>query len=160
MNTEATRMRAKRFSTREEQLETLPQLRADFPLLKEAEIPKPSAAAAPKIISDLLAGHEFWRVEWFVRGMVLITESEKWRDFLCVSRRKVSNKIMCTGGFLWEDAMMRVWSDSLYYPDTIIWYEGMAWYSEEIGLVKQRVSMVSHVYDLDHVVTGMIVEAI
>lgn len=160
LNTEATRMRAKRFSTREEQLEILPSLRAEFPLVKEHIIPKPDMTTAPKIISDLLQGRQFWRIEWFFSGMVLTTESEQWQKHLSVPRRKISNKVMCMGGFLWEDAMMRVWSDSLYYPDTIIWYEGMAWFSEEVGLVRQRVSMVTHIYDLDHAVTGMMIELV
>lgn len=160
LNTEAVRMRAKKFNTREEQLQVLPQLREQFPLMQESLIPRPDEKTLPPILSDLVRDQRFWRLEWFFNGMGLVKESDDWRELLHVPRRKLAEKIASMGGFLWADAMMRVWSDSLYYPDTIIWYEGMAWYCEDVGLVKQRVSMVSHVYDLDHVVVGMIIESV
>lgn len=158
LNTEANRMRQKKFLKREEQLRVLDKMRMEFPLLPpEYGNVRPILEELPFTVRDLVSGQDMWKVEWYLRGMALPQMSDSWKDELMVPRWKMSGKICEQLGFYDWRAVMRLWGLSLAYSGQVVFYEGKARQHNQ-GDVLQKVKMVSHIYDHDHVVTGVVVE--
>lgn len=156
MNAEAVRAHKKRILSRLDQVDVLNRIRELHPVLGGLNV-KPSMEKLPSHLKALVEGHDLWRVEWFLQGMAVAIRSDGWRKSWNEPRPKLSFKIAEMGGFCDWTVMLRVWSDSLVHPDRLVFKEGMGFH-EEVGMKMQRVSMISHVYDYDHVVSAIVLQ--
>lgn len=156
MNSETVRAHMKRMLRRPDQVEVLSRIREMYPAVSGLNV-EPSVEKLPGHLKALVEGQELWRVEWFLQGMTVAIRSDKWEKSWNDPKMKMSFKVVEMGGFCDWTVMLRVWSDSLVHPDRLIFKEGMGFH-EEGGMRMQRVSMISHVYDYDHVATAIVIQ--
>lgn len=156
LNSEAVRGHKRKMFKRSRQVEVLDRVRRQFPLRPGLNV-QTSVEALPDHLQDLLCGQSLWRVEWILRGMTVAICSNDWRFSWCEPLRNLSTKFVEMGGFCDWTVMLRIWSDSLVHPDRTIYKEGMG-YTEEHGMRMQKASMISHVYDYDHVVSAVVIQ--
>lgn len=156
LNSEAVRGHRRKIFKRSRQVEVLDRVREQFPLIPRLKV-RPKLEGLPENLVELISGRELWRVEWYLRGMVVSTSSDRWREMWTEPFYNLSGKFVEMAGFCDWTVMLRLWSDSLVHPDRLIYKDGLG-VSNEGGTRKQRASIMSHVYDYDHVVSAMIVQ--
>jgi hypothetical protein len=156
LNAETVRTHKKRILRRVDQVRVLTRIREMYPIVGGLGI-TPSWESVPDHLKALVEGQELWRLEWFLQGMTVSIRSDSWRKTWNEPRPKLCFKVAEMGGFCDWTVMLRVWSDSLVHSDRIVFKEGPGFYLEE-GIRMQRVCMISHVYDYDHVVTAVTIE--
>jgi hypothetical protein len=156
MNAEAIRSHRRKLFKRTEQVKVLDQVRAQYPIVPNLNV-VPSLINLPENIRSLIEGQELWRVEWFLKGMIVGISSDRWMRNLYYPARTFSVKIVEMGNFCEWSTMIQLWSDSLVYPGRLVYKEGLG-FSDEYGIRRQRASVLSHVYDYDHVVSVMVIQ--
>lgn len=158
LNSEAVRGHKRKIFKRSRQVQVLERVRRQFPLRPGLNV-KTNTEDLPDHLQDLICGQKLWRVEWILRGVTVGVCSNEWRLSWCEPLRNMSTKFVEMGGFCDWTIMIRVWSDSLVHPDRVIYKEGMG-YTEERGMGMQKVSVMSHIYDYDHVVSATVIQAL
>lgn len=124
-------------------------------------IPSPVVSHLPDEFIDMMKGRDIWRVEWFYNGKYSAQSSVKYIEKYNLSALRGACKLVRisdTVGFCkWESAI-RLWFESLYRPDTVVFYEGDAFiFGNKEGIVQQKLRMISHIYDYNNVVTLSVV---
>lgn len=160
LNAEAVRSRQHKYLKRDDQLQVLEKMRQRHPLVTEDKIPKPDLDHLPQHLDEMLERYEIWKVEWFYRGMNLFVESTEWRDRFYYPRRKHPWKITDMGGFCQWTSLIKMWSNSLMYPDREVYYEGLAVHRTVDSPVMQKARAMTHILDHDHVISLICIETI
>lgn len=153
LNAEAIRVRQHKFLKRGPQLEILTRLRDTYPLVEPDKIPGPNVQSLPQRLQGMIMDCDTWRAEWFYNGLNVCLTSDAWTKAFHYPKKRYTVKIMETAGFCRWESMMKLWSDSLFYMDRVIFYEGKATRKDKDGAVIQKARMLTHVLDHDHVIT-------
>jgi hypothetical protein len=154
MNAEAIRGHKRKLFKRTEQVRVLDQVRIQFPIVPNLNL-SPSVSSLPEYLRVMIEGQDLWRVEWFLGGVVIAISSDQWMRTMYYPTRSFSVKVVEMGGFCDWTTLIQLWSDSLVYPGRLVYKEGLG-FSDEYGIRRQRASMLSHVYDYDHVVSATV----
>jgi hypothetical protein len=158
LNAEAVRTHWRKYLKRKESLDVLERLRTMHPLLEKDDIPNPTMTHLIPAMKALLDGREVWCVEWFYEGRRMVKPSDIYKDrYLGVCQGKASSRIADMIGFCKWDSGLKLWIESLYRPGQVIYCEGAAYRFDSQEKKNQKVRMLSHIYDFDHVVTVTIV---
>lgn len=160
LNMEASRRKMTKYMKRKEQVDVLHRVRTMHPLVEGLDIPSPLLGNLPAHFKSMIDGRSIWRVEWMFNGRhTAMSTGEYENRYLgeAVKVRCTVAKIQDMVGFCKWDSAIKLWMESLYRPDQIVYYEGKA-YLQHTGETKfQKVRMMSHVYDSDHVVSMTVV---
>lgn len=158
LNVEAVRAHWRKYVKRREAMDALDRLRATHPLLPRGDVPTPSMKNLPGNMSALLDGRDVWCVEWFYEGRRTVKVGSTYQArYLGVPHIKISARISDMIGFCdWRTAM-KLWVESMWSPDNVVCCEGTAFYFDVQEKREQKVRMMSHIYDFDHVVTVTVV---
>ena len=123
----------------------------------ENEFPGSELKCLPACLRDLTMGTEYFKVEFFEGGNVKTVASESYASTFPANQynhrrtiRRVADMIL----FLDFKMPLIMWIESLRFPGKMISFEGKAWTSMRDGRVlRQRVEMMSLIYDYEHVIT-------
>jgi hypothetical protein len=136
-------------------LDVTQRLKIVHPLVEEFKIPEMRVGDLPKELAAVVENGPTWKVEWFYSG-----EYKSDMSLMYVERFRpnemcsIMGRISDTVGFCnWEKAFA-LWEESLFRHGIRVFYEGRAfWQSGTSNPVVQKVTMISAVLDLDHVIT-------
>lgn len=158
LNVEAVRAHWRKYLKRKESMDVLHRLRAMRPLLDRTELPSPTFKCLPESMKALLDGRSVWCIEWFYDGKRIREVSDSYKArYLGVPYLKISGRISDMVGFCNWDTAMKLWIESLWRTDNVVFCEGTAYHFDTGSKKEQKVRMMSHVYDFDHVVTVTVV---
>jgi hypothetical protein len=158
LNVEATRAHWRKYLKRKEAMDVLERLRTMHPVMDREDIPGPSKKYLPESMKALLDGRSVWCVEWFYEGKHTVEASPQYASrYLGVPHPKISSRLADMVGFCKWDSAMKLWIESLWRPDNVIFCEGTAYHFDVAEKREQKVRMISHIYDFEHVVTVTVV---
>jgi hypothetical protein len=155
INSNAVRLHVKRYLKPVDQRDVLERLRIVYPLVEGEPAPNPTMSNLPENMKSLMDGREMWRVEWFYEGRYSAMSSEEYDEKFKLEELRgfnVFTRIKDTVGFSKWDSALRLWFESLYRPDQLVFYEGKTIYGDH-----QKLRMISHIHDHDHVLTMSVV---
>lgn len=160
LNLEASRRKITKYMRRKEQVDVLQRLRTIYPIVRSIDVPSPILGNIPAHFKAMMDGRDVWRVEWFYNGRHMAMSTQEYDERYLGEAIKVRNavtKLRDMVGFCKWDSAVKLWMESLYRPDQIVYYEGRAYLQNSGKTVYQKVRMMSHIYDSDHVVSITVV---
>lgn len=128
-----------------------------YPRVPEEEIPLMEVQHLPMSLRELVSAHQgHYRVEWFYKGVYTCKMSSgfqsRYTTKLCGIKR-VYPKLVQTLNFSECASSLKMWLESMYRPNTVIKYEGLAYHQASEKVVHQTVRMMSVIYDFEHIIT-------
>lgn len=133
-------------------LEILYPMPADFnfPLLDKDHL--------PGHLQGALQDHRGWstKIEWMHKGEYFVDmtpDYKKKTDYNRFRNGKLYNKIVDTIGFSRWDMAYKLWVESLYRPDQLMFYKGKAYDMETKSLVNREARMISTILYFDALIT-------
>ena len=105
---------------------------------------------------DSVSGKGLWKVEWMYEGRYYSRVSPiyqlRFRPGM-KGARDVYSKMTETLQFDKKEMGHKLWLESLHRPEQVVFYEGWAFQLDTECIVRQKASMMSFIYDFEHLVS-------
>ena len=104
----------------------------------------------------MIKGVGFWRVEWMYEGRMQSRVSpgfnQRYKPML-KGVRELYAKMTDTLQFEKPEMAHKLWLESLYRPEQVVFYEGWAYHLDEDKVKFQTARVMSFILDYEHVIT-------
>lgn len=150
----ATRVHFKGLLKKPEMDDVRQRLKIMWPLCED--LPTMSVGSLPLWITEKLQGLPVWRIEWFWDGSYVCSKTPAWKKRFTHSfggEHGIYKMVRDTLGFSRFEMPFKMWLESLFRPNEMIYYEGKAFIHDMEQLEVQKCTMISVVYDYNHVMT-------
>lgn len=154
MQVHASKRHYKTLLRRPEMVDVTERVKIMWPL--KTDLPTIGVGQIPLEIVSKMNGTPLWKVEWFWDGSIISSKTPQWKErfkFSYCGERGVYQMVSDTMGFSKHDMAMKMWLESLHRPGQYIYYEGKAFMQGSGELKVQKATMISTIYDYNHVMT-------
>lgn len=159
LNSEASKMGRRKYLKKPDLQDIVERLKTMYPVHAGSHLFVRSVNHLPGQMQEMMELHPCWKVEWFWQGEYKAECSGIYEDrYRPFDMSSVHGRIADTINFCNWDKGYMLWQESLFRPGVEVFYEGKAfWHLDKEGPVVQKATMLTCVYDMDHVVTLTVV---